>query len=1261
MVKRPPLGADKKLSSPGQGYALLERLETIHCSVIQQQNKQLVDAQTRKVQEMHSLRREVAALTETVDDLEKEGKMLMTTSRQLRQQLVDSDSRKKEVQNTCVLLAQRRRMRDPDDLLSRVLNEGVQKPAKGLKRGSTVLSMQDNLAAQAYAPESRAWQAEAREAGQTEEHSPTWFAMQSAEYAILGHTIVGEAQRAHMALRQLVVELTADMDDISPQMATPSEPSTENAALLAQLYHHGDARMMVSLVDQVIYFCNVQDLYQGARAILQSSRLKRPGQRLVGFKDYFLEAPPLQRPEVHVLVAIDGFICTIRCTQDAATAGSYAQIEAASRLNHGLLLGMRIGFGSHTASFLEAGAATGTLRAKHGLTALHLAASRGDATSVRALLENGHPGTSTDIFGRFAFHRALMKGHNDVAHLILASCLEESSLAKRTKPGSITNEHRSQLIELLCWTVSQSGIPREILIQLAQLLAAMFQNEEELTGGGPVLALLSKFMHSLCELADSQSQSFIVKCLQSFVESLQKVVVDIALNALDDKGWSPLDVAEYNQQHWLSSALRQAGPAYHSLHYLVTRPSVTDEELSRWPGWYKLEHEPDINVLNSQGDTPLLAAAAIGGPCRTLIERRADTTRRNGIGATALQVAKSFDSLAPDVLALLEKETGVLDHEMPLLHSAIAEGHDSHALQLIQSRPNRVHERDTTGRIALHIGARRCSITVVEALLRARSSVDAEDAYGNTPLSLAISGSNDLQSEMVWRLLLASRASPLKPNRDEVTPWSLAESLQMGASLQRAITGVRKATGLQAQQSVRLAEESQVKGKSTKSRRSTGGRRSTMNVLSALELAAKGFQSKDGATTNGDENSDEDPASPQTQTPLSPLSPRVPTKSSSGRAATADGDVRDPIPSSPAEREAPPDTTTEGGESWELDAMLRAQETAQLRLKQAKDQLHEELAAQQKETIEIRKQLATARSGPVESQLRQIQQWKAELNKMNRRSLHMKENLQKIEAEADSEFSRLGEQRQENENVVTRKEKLEKELIMRSIHNMKMNKKLQSESEAMESRRIEAKFLRSDAEKDVKNMESALSKTEKQIKVQEELKRKFQSEIASRDTELEEQKSTVAQLTARLAELSAEHNQLSQQVPSAEAKTVELRAAKETAQDLETRLIDLVLADTTQDSFKLVAKKLEVALEQAKEQSSLKPTVLHSVVLAHCLAVGKDRPKDPTESERDTTEEVNPADDQEQAADAEKEAATELQHAEQEREDSQQEHAQEQD
>merc|ERR1712224_273586 len=70
-------------------------------------------------------------------------------------------------------------------------------------------------------------------------------------------------------------------------------------------------------------------------------------------------------------------------------------------------------------------------------------------------------------------------------------------------------------------------------------------------------------------------------------------------------------------------------------------------------------------------------------------------------------------------------------------------------------------------------------------------------------------------------------------------------------------------------------------------------------------------------------------------------------------------------------------------------------------------------------------------------------------------------------------------------------------------------------------------------------------------------------------------------------------------------------------QELEARLVDLVLSEPGTDNFKNVTKKLEAALDKAHEQSALSPTVVDSADAAFCHAIGKPRPKPEQDLEED--------------------------------------------
>lgn len=176
-----------------------------------------------------------------------------------------------------------------------------------------------------------------------------------------------------------------------------------------------------------------------------------------------------------------------------------------------------------------------------------------------------------------------------------------------------------------------------------------------------------------------------------------------------------------------------------------------------------LEHEPDADVKDNDGNTPLhLAAAGQESTMQRLIEKGADVNSRTNDGKTALIIAAE-NGKANIVHMLVERGANVNakdDFDWTALHYAAFSGAEKVARLLLENGVD-VSIKGASERTPLHCAASRGHEGVVRVLLERGADVNTKSRENLTALDLA----QKYHRESVVRLLRPSVPTPAPTRR----------------------------------------------------------------------------------------------------------------------------------------------------------------------------------------------------------------------------------------------------------------------------------------------------------------------------------------------------------------------------------------------------------------------------------------------------------------------------------------------------------------
>jgi ankyrin repeat protein len=343
----------------------------------------------------------------------------------------------------------------------------------------------------------------------------------------------------------------------------------------------------------------------------------------------------------------------------------------------------------------------------NGRTAVHVAASTGNLSVLRALLQNGGDAQSEDKEGETGLHKAAKECHlgvvRELIQFIHGFIGSTQQFVNKTNKRGETALHYSCMI-----SSSQLHFPGED----RQIVKMLMENSADVT-------IETESQESAFHYV---SHSGNVDILNEILSYTNVGMIQLSVNKQNRLGWAPL----------LASSSRG--------HQQVTE--------------VLLANNARVDVFDNEGRSALHLAAESGSMevCQALLQKNAFVNSKNKNGLTALHYAATkgnsdlVDYLVNSYKATVETLT--IKKQTPM-HLAAANG-QGHTVQALVNLEAMIDSNDDLDQKPIHLAAQHDHTEVVKLFLRLRPSlVSSTTKDGNTLAHLAAKkGSVDVLQAM---------------------------------------------------------------------------------------------------------------------------------------------------------------------------------------------------------------------------------------------------------------------------------------------------------------------------------------------------------------------------------------------------------------------------------------------------------------------------------------------------------------------------------
>ncbi|MEI6437307.1 MAG: ankyrin repeat domain-containing protein [Candidatus Omnitrophota bacterium] len=405
-----------------------------------------------------------------------------------------------------------------------------------------------------------------------------------------------------------------------------------------------------------------------------------------------------------------------------------AGLEAQGKDGRNALLTATLRKNIEAARFLLGSGALVDAADAQGVTALMLAAQLDDAAMVNLLIEKKADPKKVNAAGHGALEIALLKKHDDIARLLLAT--GKVALPPQFKDPDAVKAVAARLKDM---KEANKGTPFE---KWTPLMLASWRGEKEivvlLLSQGEAVDTLSDDGYTALSRAAWQGHADIVELLLKAGAKSDAVP--------DQAKASPLILAAANG-HEEALARLIASSGYAPARAAIFKAALAAAVKNGHGAAAKCLLEAGVPLGSSEaGGSPLLSAAASGDVnlIEIFLDHQADVNGADSTGRTALMIA--------------------------------AENGQADAVKVLLARHAALDAQNNDGYSALSFAARAGKADAAALLLAAGSRVDLVGIRGDTPLILAA----DAGAGEVARLLLEHKASVDMANKAGDTPLLIA-------------------------------------------------------------------------------------------------------------------------------------------------------------------------------------------------------------------------------------------------------------------------------------------------------------------------------------------------------------------------------------------------------------------------------------------------------------------------------------------------------